>query len=669
MMASSFEEEEALYLPVDFLYRESRYQDVADYMLSIEILEQSNEMIETYFNSLLNLRRQDDAMALVEDLINKKPEEYFGYLLLGNYYRFSFQFAESVPAYQKMVELEPTQEMYEILLYAMSQGNQKEDFKVLAEELFDQYKLSIGIVEDLFDIYIEEEAYEKAGQLYVDYYDEYEDIIRFLNNCYGMVLRGNTETAITLYRYFSEATDSMIPVGFLLSEEFTNRNEEQVQYLIEVVGALGTPEDVEYIKDKYEKNIDRDYTVYIDQYYDLAMEGLYYEALEPLKTFFRYFPMFNEIYARTLFNAYYDADLLFEAQRVFYDYEDKLAEEELVVYRLGETYILLEEYEKALGVLERFAEEEFEDINGVYAYKAYIYYAMGDYEEAQKYVDLYTPSDSFFDVLVEDLELMMQYTDPTQYTDVEIIENLFEGYYLYEVDDIEKILESEELTLNESARLFEDFAADDDMFTGVVSMEQNQQVDSDSVSYNKLKDNVHYVAIHSFTSVTQYEFIDTINPLLNKDESILIIDLRDNRGGDTKATLKIADYLLDEVCVYSMVYKDGAQDDFLSNESQIEFMDIYILVNKESASASEVLALSLMTHLPNVVVVGEQTYGKGVGQVVVNDFENGRQYYIVNHYLEVEGINYHGVGITPDVVLKDQEIDRYMTELLDVSGL
>jgi len=142
-----------------------------------------------------------------------------------------------------------------------------------------------------------------------------------------------------------------------------------------------------------------------------------------------------------------------------------------------------------------------------------------------------------------------------------------------------------------------------------------------------LKDDKYlYIRFNQFQDVSS-KFKDTIDK--NKDIPYLIIDLRGNPGGNESEVLKIADYLLPKVEIeHSESFNSKLF--YYSDEKMQEYKKIYIYLDKDSASCSEVLALSLKENLNDkVVLIGKQTYYKGVGQHTLVTY-NHIKFYIVN---------------------------------------
>jgi hypothetical protein len=111
----------------------------------------------------------------------------------------------------------------------------------------------------------------------------------------------------------------------------------------------------------------------------------------------------------------------------------------------------------------------------------------------------------------------------------------------------------------------------------------------------------------------------------------LVLDLRNNGGGDLDEAERVADLLLrTNKEIYSVRYPQEAVTKF-ATKKVYGFERITVFVNENSASASELLALSLKVNLGDrVELIGPSTYGKGVGQLVYTNPVNHTRFYVVN---------------------------------------
>lgn len=137
------------------------------------------------------------------------------------------------------------------------------------------------------------------------------------------------------------------------------------------------------------------------------------------------------------------------------------------------------------------------------------------------------------------------------------------------------------------------------------------------------------VSISEFGSYTTSEFKKIFKDRLNENADTLIIDLRDNPGGYVDTVVSIASlFLPKDTKIMGFEYRDGTkQYDIDKDGVTYHFDNIYVMVNEDSASGAEALAVSLKENASvmnsNVYIVGQNSYGKGSAQkdfVLSNDY-------------------------------------------------
>ena len=179
-----------------------------------------------------------------------------------------------------------------------------------------------------------------------------------------------------------------------------------------------------------------------------------------------------------------------------------------------------------------------------------------------------------------------------------------------------------------------------------------------------LDDNIGYINLSTFISNdAAAEFRQALRSLSRTDG--LVIDLRDNPGGLLSNALEIADMLLENGAIVSTISRTGKHTD-LSSGAPLTHQPIAVLVDEESASASEILASALRDN-KRAVLIGTKTYGKGLVQEI-NRLPGGAAVHItVSRYLTPNGRNINKIGVQPDInVIKRNEQMRvalsYMQE-------
>lgn len=182
-----------------------------------------------------------------------------------------------------------------------------------------------------------------------------------------------------------------------------------------------------------------------------------------------------------------------------------------------------------------------------------------------------------------------------------------------------------------------------------------------SVKSRLVEPNVGYVRITHFSETTQAD-LERAVATLKKDNGHalagLVLDLRNNPGGLLEAGVGVADAFLNEGVIVSA---DGRARDarFEMRAEKGDLIDgapLTILVNGDSASASEIVAGALHDH-NRALLVGRQTYGKGSVQTVVPLSGGGALKLTTSKYLTPSGVSIHEKGIKPDIVVDPKDIE------------
>lgn len=142
-------------------------------------------------------------------------------------------------------------------------------------------------------------------------------------------------------------------------------------------------------------------------------------------------------------------------------------------------------------------------------------------------------------------------------------------------------------------------------------------------TYLKLNDKTGYIKINRFAETTETEFHNSLADLKKKGITQLIIDLRENGGGFLERAVEIADELLkeDELIVFTKNKKGTIDKTFATAGGIFEKGKIYILIDENSASASEILAGAIQDN-DRGIIVGRRSFGKGLVQREM-DFDDG----------------------------------------------
>ncbi|MGL4363340.1 MAG: S41 family peptidase [Cellulosilyticaceae bacterium] len=167
-----------------------------------------------------------------------------------------------------------------------------------------------------------------------------------------------------------------------------------------------------------------------------------------------------------------------------------------------------------------------------------------------------------------------------------------------------------------------------------------------SVNHKMLKDDIGYIQIREFEELTYTQFKEALDEIVKENAKGLIIDLRNNTGGLLHITEKIADELLPECTIVSTKDNTGKVDETLSDANYVD-MPIVILVNEQSASASEVLSGALKDN-NRAELVGTRTFGKGIVQSIMPLSDGSAIKVTTSQYFTPSGVCIQGTGIEPD---------------------
>ena len=187
------------------------------------------------------------------------------------------------------------------------------------------------------------------------------------------------------------------------------------------------------------------------------------------------------------------------------------------------------------------------------------------------------------------------------------------------------------------------------------------------VEYTMLPDQVGLIVLYEFAGESEKEFADALSALKGEGAEALIVDLRDNGGGWVQSASDIGDLFLDDGLLIYSEDRYGSRSESRMRAGSDD-IPLVMLVNGNSASSSEILSGGLHDR-GRATLVGTQTYGKGIMQVVIplnNDTEGFQMTY--QQYFLPSGKEVHKVGITPDIIVEmPEEMENQLFELGDMA--
>lgn len=191
-----------------------------------------------------------------------------------------------------------------------------------------------------------------------------------------------------------------------------------------------------------------------------------------------------------------------------------------------------------------------------------------------------------------------------------------------------------------------------------------RKVESPTVNSEMFDNGMAYIQITEFDTVTVDQFTEALAVAKGSDMKGLILDLRSNPGGNLSAVVDIARMLLPEGMIVYTEDRDGNRDEYTCDGTKQLKVPMVVLVNGNSASASEILAGAIKDYGIGTLL-GTVTYGKGIVQRPVELSDGSAVKLTISSYYTPNGVNIHGIGIEPDEVCEFDSERYYSDEKYD----
>lgn len=177
-----------------------------------------------------------------------------------------------------------------------------------------------------------------------------------------------------------------------------------------------------------------------------------------------------------------------------------------------------------------------------------------------------------------------------------------------------------------------------------------KRIKTSNIKSELLSDDIGYIKIIMFDGQIASYFKAHLEDLLKKGIKGLVIDVRDNPGGSYDQVVKIADTLLPEGLIVYTEDKNGNRVEEKSDKRHLD-LPISVLINGNSASASEILSGAIKDHKKGTLV-GTKTFGKGLVQAVLPLTDGAGLKVTVSKYYTPSGVCIQDIGIEPDVEVR-----------------
>ena len=177
---------------------------------------------------------------------------------------------------------------------------------------------------------------------------------------------------------------------------------------------------------------------------------------------------------------------------------------------------------------------------------------------------------------------------------------------------------------------------------------ERRKLENETVTYEMLEDGIGYIQIQEFDDVTVDQFEEALTACRSEGMQGLVLDLRGNPGGNLSTVCEIARMMLPEGLIVYTEDKNGEREEYTCDGTRQLEMPLVVLVDANSASASEILAGAIKDYGIGTLV-GTTTFGKGIVQRIMKLSDGSAVKLTVSKYYTPKGNNIHEIGISPDV--------------------
>lgn len=196
-------------------------------------------------------------------------------------------------------------------------------------------------------------------------------------------------------------------------------------------------------------------------------------------------------------------------------------------------------------------------------------------------------------------------------------------------------------------------------------------IQQNTVEYEMKDGQVGYIYVKEFDEVTASQFETALNELEAQEMNGLVIDIRDNPGGNLDTVVEMLRQILPEGVIVTTKDRDGTAEEYTCDGAHEFRKPLAVLVNGSSASASEVFAAAVKDYGIGTIV-GETTFGKGVVQDVIGLRDGSSVKITTAEYFPPSGESINKKGVKPDVEIEfeqdpnDPEADNQLEKALEI---
>lgn len=289
-----------------------------------------------------------------------------------------------------------------------------------------------------------------------------------------------------------------------------------------------------------------------------------------------------------------------------------------------------------------------EELADIYEQTQGIYYGIGAYVGYDKKEEMCYISSIIPNTPAEESDLMV-------------------GDFIYKVDE-------EEVVGKESSEVVKLIKGKEHTFVNITVVRkeapdfieieiERRKVETDTVTFEMKDENVGYILIKEFDDITYGQFVDALESLTKSGMKGLILDLRNNPGGNLSTVVDIAKHILPEGMIVYTEDKYGKKTDYKGDGSKEIHIPMVVLINGGSASASEILAAAIKDYGKGTLL-GITTFGKGIVQRVISISDGSAIKVTISEYFSPLGNKIHNIGVEPDEEL-EWDYEQYKLDQSD----
>ena len=174
------------------------------------------------------------------------------------------------------------------------------------------------------------------------------------------------------------------------------------------------------------------------------------------------------------------------------------------------------------------------------------------------------------------------------------------------------------------------------------------KIEVPTIEYKMLENKIGYISVAEFDKVTASQYRSAIEALEKQGMKALVVDVRNNPGGRLETVVDMLDRMLPKGLIVYQEDKNGIRDEEESTNKEKFTKPLAVLINGNSASASEIFAGAIQDYKIGTIV-GTTSFGKGIVQSIIPLNDGTAVKVTVSKYFTPNGRNIHGTGITPDI--------------------